>query len=66
MLYCINDQTNFCEAFDHIKPRYSKQKADYEGIIACIVANGFSFGTYHMARSCDISYSTLSNIEKTF
>jgi len=66
LLYFINEQTNFCEAFDHIKPRYSKQKADYEGIIACIVANGFSFGTYRMARSCDISYSTLSNIEKNF
>lgn len=66
LLYFINEQTNFCEAFDHIKPRYSKQKADYEGIIACIVANGFSFGTYRMSRSCDISYSTLSNIEKNF
>ncbi len=66
LLYFINEQTNFCEAFDHIKPRYSKQKADDEGIIACIVANGFSFGTYRMSRSCDISYSTLSNIEKNF
>lgn len=62
----INVQTDFCEAFDHIKPRYSKQKADYEGIIACIVANGFSFGTYRMAQSCDINYSTLNNIEKIF
>jgi TnpA family transposase len=66
LLYFINEQTGFCKAFDHIKPRYAKQKADYEGIIACIVANGFSFGTYRMAQSCDISYSTLSNIEKNF
>lgn len=66
LLYFINEQADFCKAFNHIKPRYSKQKADYEGIIACIVANGFSFGTYRMAQSCDISYSTLSNIEKNF
>lgn len=55
-----------CRAFVHIKPHHSKQKADYEGIVACIVANGFSFGTYLMAQSCDISYSSLSNIEKNF
>ena len=66
LLYFINEQTNFCEAFDNIKPIYSKQKADYEGIIACIVANGFSFGTYLLSRSCDISYNTMSNIEKNF
>jgi hypothetical protein len=66
LLYFINEQTNFCRAFDHVKPRYSKQKADYTGIIACIVANGFSLGTYRMAQSCDISYSTLNNTEKNF
>jgi len=66
LLYFINEQTDFCRAFDHVKPRYSKQKADYTGIIACIVANGFSLGTYRMAQSCDISYSTLSNTEKNF
>ncbi|AVP88044.1 Putative transposase [Candidatus Phycorickettsia trachydisci] len=66
LLYFVNQQTNFCRAFEHNKPRYAKQKADYEGIVACIVANGFSFGTYLMAQSCDISYSSLSNIEKNF
>jgi len=66
LLYLINTQTGFCDAFDHVKPRYSKQKTSYEEIIACIVANGFSFGTYLMSQSCDISYSTLSNIEKNF
>ena len=50
----------------HVRPRYSKQKADYEEIIACIVANGLGFGIYKMAQSCDISYSTLSNAEKNF
>jgi TnpA family transposase len=66
LLYLINAQTGFCDAFDHVKPRYSKQKANYKEIIACIVANGFSFGTYLMSQSCDVSYSTLSNIERNF
>jgi TnpA family transposase len=66
LLYFINDQTEFCRAFEHIKPRYSKQKANYEEVIACIAANGFGFGIYRMAQSCDVSYSTLSNIEKNF
>ena len=66
MLCFVNEQTNFCSAFDHIKPRYSKQKASYEKIVACIIANGFGFGTYLMSQSCDISYSTLNNIEKNF
>lgn len=66
LLCFVNEQTNFCSAFDHIKPRYSKQKASYEKIVACIIANGFGFGTYLMSQSCDISYSTLNNIEKNF
>jgi TnpA family transposase len=66
LLYFINEQTGFYQAFEHIKPHYSKQKADYEGIMACIVANGFSMGAYLMAHSCDISYSRLSNIERNF
>ena len=57
---------NFCSSFDHVKPRYSKQKADIEGIIACIIANGLGFGTYKISQSSDLSYRFLSNIEQNF
>lgn len=39
LLYLINTQTGFCDAFDHVKPRYSKQKG---GGLAALAA-GLAF-----------------------
>ena len=49
--YFIDEQTNFCQTFKHVKPYYAKQQANYKEISACIVANGFTFGTCWLAQS---------------
>ncbi len=66
VIHFVNRQTNFSDAFTHIRTKHAKQKPEDNYIIACIIANGLSFGMYPMSQTCDINVHTLFSYEKNF
>lgn len=66
LLTFIANKTNLWEQFTHIKPRYSKQKADQQSLLACIMADAFGFGVQKMAEICDLNHHTLNSTHTNF
>ena len=46
-------------AFTHIQPRYGKQPADNNNLIAVIIAQAINHGNLSMADIADVSYHSL-------
>ncbi len=66
VLRFVNKQCNFIDSFSHIKPHYSKSKANEDEILACIIANATSHGISKMGDISDISYTKLLGTSKNF
>jgi TnpA family transposase len=66
VLRFVNQHCNFIDSFSHIKPHYSKSKANEDEIFACIIANATSHGISKMGDISDISYTKLLGTSKNF
>ncbi|MEO8401511.1 MAG: Tn3 family transposase [Gammaproteobacteria bacterium] len=59
VLQFVNERCNYLSAFTHIQPRYAKQSADKNSLIAVISAQAMNHGNLNMAEISDIPYHTL-------
>ena len=66
LLTFIANKTDLWDQFKHIKPRYSKQIAEPQSLLACIMADAFGFGIQKMAEICDLNYQTLNSTHTNF
>jgi len=55
----VNDQCAFLSALTPLQPRYAKQVATTESLIAVIIAQAMNHGNHVMARTSDIPYHVL-------
>jgi TnpA family transposase len=55
----INDQCNFLSALTPLQPRYAKQSADQDSLLAVIIAQATNHGNFKMAQTSDIPYHVL-------
>lgn len=57
----VNERCRFLSAFTHIQPRYAKQPADENSLLAVILAQALNHGNLNMAEICDIPYHILQD-----
>jgi Tn3 transposase DDE domain/Domain of unknown function (DUF4158) len=55
----VNEQCRFLSALTPLQPRYAKQVADADSLMAVIIAQAMNYGNLVMARTSDISYHVL-------
>ena len=55
----VNDQCQFLSALTPLQPRYAKQVADEDSLMAVIIAQAMNHGNLVMARTSDIPYHVL-------
>lgn len=66
VIYAVHAECKFLSAFTHIKQHGSKTQHDIQAIIACLIANATSLGTYKMGDSSDIPYTILRTVDKNY
>jgi hypothetical protein len=54
-----NDQCRFLSALTPLQPRYVKQIADADSVMAVIIAQAMNHGNFVMAKTSDIAYHLL-------
>jgi TnpA family transposase len=59
VLHFVHRQCHFLEAFEHLRGRYVKQRADHGTLVACLLAWGTNTGLSKMGEISDIGYPTL-------
>ena len=59
ILRFVNERCHFLSAFTHIQPRYAKESADENSLIAAIIAQAMNHGNFNMAEISDIPYDRL-------
>ncbi len=52
----VNEQCQFLSALTPLQPRYAKQVADPDSLMAVIIAQAMNYGNHAMARTSDIPY----------
>jgi len=55
----VNEQCRFLSALTPLQPRYTKQAADVDSLMAVIIAQAMNHGNLVMARTSDIPYHVL-------
>jgi TnpA family transposase len=55
----VNKQCQFLSALTPLQPRYAKQVADADSLMAVIIAQAMNHGNHVMARTSDIPYHVL-------
>jgi TnpA family transposase len=55
----VNEQCRFLSALTPLQPRYAKQVADSDSLMAVIIAQAMNHGNVVMARTSDIPYHVL-------
>src|ERR1019366_7223410 len=55
----VNEQCHFLSALTPLQPRYAKQVADPDSLMAVILAQAMNYGNLVMAGTSDISYHVL-------
>lgn len=55
----VNEQCRFLSALTPLQPRYAKQVADADSLMAVIIAQAMNHGNLVMARTSDIPYHVL-------
>jgi len=66
VLRFVNEKCGFLSGFTPIQPRYVKQLADDDGLIAVITSQAMNHGRAKLAKISDISYNTLSHIYQQY
>ena len=61
VLQFVNERCDFLSAFTHIQPRYAKEPAEKNSLIAAIIAQGMNHGNLNMAAISDIPYDRLQD-----
>jgi TnpA family transposase len=52
----VNEHCRFLSALTPLQPRYAKQVADADSLMAVIIAQAMNHGSLGMSRTCDIPY----------
>ena len=55
----VNEQCQFLLALTPLQPRYAKQVADTDGLMAVIIAQAMNYGNLVMSRTSDMPYHVL-------
>jgi TnpA family transposase len=55
----VNEQCQFLSALTPLQPRYAKQSADADSVMAVIIAQAMNHGNLVMAKTSDIAYHVL-------
>jgi len=66
VLYFVNQQCQFMDAFEHVLGRYVKTKVDERAISACLTAWGTNTGLGRMGQISDIGYNILASTSDNF
>ena len=66
VLRFVNDQCHFLSAFTPLQPRYNKQKADFNNLIAVMISQATNIGNHKMAQTSDCVYHTLESTYKQY
>ena len=61
VLRFANEKTGFLSALTPLQPRYNKQKAEEDQIIAVLIAQATNVGNHKMAATSDIPYHKLES-----
>lgn len=61
VLRFVNKRSGFLSAFTHIQPRYAKQQAKEDCLIATIIAQAMNNGNLNMSDISDIPYTALQD-----
>ena len=61
VLQFVNEHCHYLSAFTHIQPRYGKQPADNNNLIAVIIAQAMNHGNLNMADISDVPYHSLQD-----
>ena len=59
MFRFVNEQCQFLRALTPLQPRYAKQVADADSLMAAIIAQAMNHGNLVMSRTSDIAYHVL-------
>lgn len=59
VLRFVNDECGFLAALTPLQPRYAKQVADTDSLLAVLVAQAMNYGNLLMSRTSDIPYHVL-------
>ncbi len=66
ILHFAHLRTRFGDAFEHILHRYASREADFQTLLACLVAWGTNWGLGRMSEISDLSYHALSSTSHNF
>jgi TnpA family transposase len=66
LMYFVHQQCRFLDVFEHILPRYAKQSAEEQVILACLVAWGTNLGLRRMDAISDIDFQSLTTASDNF
>jgi len=59
VLRFVNQECQFLSALTPLQPRYAKQIADENSLLAVIAAQAMNHGNFSMSRTSDIAYQVL-------
>jgi TnpA family transposase len=62
----VNDQCQFLSALTPLQPRYAKQVADTDSLMAAIMARAMNYGNLVIAKTSDISYHVLEETSQQY
>lgn len=61
VLKFVNTKCNFLSAFTHLQPKYTKQKADNDHLLAVVIGQAFNYGNFRMSEVSDMRYNSLDH-----
>jgi TnpA family transposase len=62
----VNDQCPFLSALTPLQPRYAKQVADTDSLMAAIMARAMNYGNLVIAKTSDIPYHVLEETSQQY
>jgi len=62
----VNDQCQFLSALTPLQPRYAKQVADADSLMAAIIARAMNHGNLVIAKTSDIPYHVLEEVSQQY
>ena len=62
----VNDQCQFLSALTPLQPRYAKQAADADSLMAAIIAQAMNHGNLVIAKTSDIPYHVLEEASQQY
>ena len=66
VLRFVNQECDFMSALTPLQPRYAKQAADENSLLAVITAQAMNHGNFLMSRTSDITYSALETTHQQY